>query len=220
MKKRDVAVIGLGIFGKELALKLASLGHNVLAVDLDEKKVEEIKDLVDEAIVADATDIDVLKELQLDRFSIVVLAMTSSFENIVLTLALLRKMSSNSNVKIYVKADTDLQAEVLSKIGADKVILPDKEVAYNVAHQITLPNLHKILNIDDNIDLVEVTVPGAMDGKSLQELDLRRKYNVNVFICKKNGGKADLVTDSSMKLYAGDILVVSGDKDNIMKVFA
>lgn len=217
MKKQDIAVIGLGTFGKELALKLGEMGHNVLAVDIDEKRVNEIKDRVPEAVVADATDIEVLEELRLNNFNIIVLGMSSSFESIVLTLTLLKKLGAK---KVYVKANTDIQSEILLKIGADRVILTDKEAAHDLAIKITLPDIHEVLEIDDKINLVEIKIPQKMDGKSLRELDLRKKYNINAFIYKKADGQANLITDASLKLHEGDILLVAGDKDKIIEAFA
>jgi trk system potassium uptake protein TrkA len=216
MKKQDVAIIGLGTFGEELALKLTEMGHNVLVIDLDEKKINEIKDKVTEAVIADATDIDVLNELKLNTFNLVVLAMSSNFESIILTLTLLKKLGA---VTVYVKANTDIQAEILLKIGADRVILTDKEVAEDLAIKITLPNIHKVLEIDDKINLIEIKIPPSMNNKTLMELDLRKKYNINALIHKKADGKAHLITDASMQLHEGDILLVAGDKNKIMEAF-
>jgi trk system potassium uptake protein TrkA len=217
MKKQDIAVIGLGTFGEELALRLAEMGHNVLAVDIDEKKINEIKDRVTEAVVADATDIEVLEELRINNFNIIVLGMSSSFESIILTLTLLKKLGAG---KVYVKANTDIQLEILLKIGADRVILTDKQAAHDLAVKITLPDIHEILEIDDKINLVEIKIPEKMDGKSLRELDLRKKYNINAFIYKNSDGKANLITDASLKLKEGDMLLVAGDKDKIIEAFA
>jgi len=188
-----------------------------LAVDIDEKRVNEIKDRVPEAVVADATDIEVLEELRLNNFNIIVLGMSSSFESIVLTLTLLKKLGAK---KVYVKANTDIQSEILLKIGADRVILTDKEAAHDLAIKITLPDIHEVLEIDDKINLVEIKIPQKMDGKSLRELDLRKKYNINAFIYKKADGQANLITDASLKLHEGDILLVAGDKDKIIEAFA
>ena len=217
MKKQDVAVIGLGTFGEELALKLSEMGHNVLAVDLDEKKINEIKDKVTEAVVADATDIEVLNELKLNTFSLIVLAMSSNFESIVLTLTLLKKLGTK---KVYVKANTDIQSEILLKIGADRVILTDKEAANDLAIKVSVPNIYEVLEIDDKINLIEIKIPSNMDGKTLRELDLRKKYNINAFIHKKTDGEAHLITDASMQLHEGDILLVAGDKDRIFEAFS
>lgn len=217
MKKQDIAVIGIGTFGEELALKTTEMGHNVLVVDVDEKKINEIKDKVSEAVIADATDIEVLNELKLNNFDLIVLAMSSNFESIVLTLTLLKKLGAE---KVYVKANTDIQSEILLKIGADRVILTDKEAAHDLAIKISLPNIYEILEIDENINLVEIQIPPSMNGKTLRELDLRKKYNINAFIHKNANGKAHLITDASMQLHEGDILLVAGDKDKILEAFS
>jgi trk system potassium uptake protein TrkA len=217
MKKMDIAVIGIGTFGEELALKLVEMGHNVLVIDLNEKKVNEIKDKVAEAVVADATDIEVLNELKLNNFNLIVLGMSSNFENIILTLTLLKKLGAE---KVYVKANTDIQSEILLKIGADRVILTDKEAAHDLAIKISLPNIYEVLEIDEKINLIEIQIPSNMNGKTLRELDLRKKYNINAFIHKNANGKAHLITDASMQLHEGDILLVAGDKTKIIEAFS
>jgi trk system potassium uptake protein TrkA len=100
------------------------------------------------------------------------------------------------------------------------VILTDKQAAHDLAVKITLPDIHEILEIDDKINLVEIKIPQKMDGKSLRELDLRKKYNINAFIYKNSDGKANLITDASLKLKEGDVLLVAGDKDKIIEAFA
>jgi len=211
----DICVIGLGIFGYEIAIKLTELGNNVLALDSKPAKINEIKDLVTEAIIGDATNPDVLKELNIKDFDIVILGMGSKLENLILCLTYLKKLGAK---RIIAKANSLIQAEILEKIGADEIVLPEKEVAEKLANKLSNPDISELLSLDENLKLMEVKVPEKFTGKTLRELDLRKKYNITVLMMKKDG-KVKLMTNPELKFEKGDEIIVAGEIDKIQKAF-
>ncbi len=212
MKKKDIAVIGLGTFGYELAMQLAKNGHHVLVVDKDEKKVNQIKDDVDIAIVADITDPDVLKKIQITTFDSVILSMSSNLESSILSIVHMKKM----NVPYIIgKANTHIQQEILLKIGADEVILPEVSTAIQLAEKITHPNILEEFVVNDDTLLMEVLIPERFQGKTLKELDLRRKYGLNIIMYSR-GGKTEVISSPDFAFEKGDIIFVIG-KESVIK---
>ncbi len=212
----DICVIGLGIFGYEIALKLSELGNNVLAVDYNPNKIEEIKDYVTEAVVGDATNPEVLKELNIKDFDLIILGMGSNLENLILCLTYLKKLTDK---KIIAKANSKIQAEILEKIGADEVILPEKEIAEKLAERISHPNIIELLELDKKFKLIEVKVPLKFVGKTIKELDLRRNYNITALILKRNN-KVSLITDPNLQFEKDDSIVIVGEEKKIKKLFS
>ena len=213
MKKKDVAVIGLGTFGYELALQLAQNGHHVLAIDTDDKKINQIKDEVDVALTADITDTDVLKKVQIDQFNYVILAMSSNLESIILSIVHMKKMKVPY---IIGKANTPIQKEVLLKIGADEVILPEVSTAIRLADKITHPDMIEKFAINENNTLMEVVVPERFQGKTLKDLDLRKKYGLNVIMISRNN-KTEVVSKPDIVFQKGDRIFVIGTEKQIQK---
>jgi trk system potassium uptake protein TrkA len=213
--KKDILVIGLGTFGYALATKLYKAGHHVMAVDADEQLVNRIKDEVTISISADVTNSDVLEEIDPNKFDIIILGRSSNLELAVLTLAQLKNM----NVKyIIAKANSFLQREILFKLGADEVVLAEDEMANRIANRITHPNVKEIFDFSKDISIMKVKVPKKLIGKTLRELDLRKKNNITVFM-RKQGDQTEIVNDPNIKFEADDELFVAGDEANILKVF-
>ncbi|MGA1862945.1 TrkA family potassium uptake protein [Deferribacter thermophilus] len=215
-KAKDVLVIGLGIFGYQVAVKLAKEGLNVLAVDKNTKIINQIKDEVTDAIVADAANEDALKELSVDKFDRVILGLSGNFESLILCITYLKKLGAKY---IIAKANTEIQKDILLKIGADEVILPEKEIAMKLAEKIARPNILDFFELGDETAIATVKVPDRFYEKSLQEIDLRKKYNITAIILIRDG-ETKLIRDASVKLKSGDELVIAGDEDKIKEVFS
>ena len=213
MNKKDIAVIGLGTFGYELALQLAQNGHHVLAIDTNDKKINQIKDEVDVALTADITDIDVLKKIQIDQFDYVVLAMSSNLESIILSIVHMKKMQVPH---IIGKANTPIQKEVLLKIGADEVILPEVSTAIRLADKLTHPSMLEKFAISDKNTLMEVVVPEKFHGKSLKSLDLRKKYGLNIIMLTRDNN-TEVVTNPDIVFQKDDKIFVIGNEQQIKK---
>ncbi len=213
MKKKDIAVIGLGTFGYELAIQLAQNGHHILTIDIDERKINQIKDEVDVALTADITDPDVLKKVQINQFDYVIMAMSSDLASIILSIVQMKKMKVPY---IIGKANTHIQKEVLLKIGADEVILPEISTAIRLADKITHPDMIEKFVINEDNTLVEIVVPKKFHGKTLKELDLRKKYGINVIMISRND-KTEVVTKPDIVFQNGDKIFVIGSEKQIKK---
>ena len=213
--KNDIAVIGLGTFGYELAIQLKKRGHGVLAVDIDMKKVNAIKDKVDVAVQADITDEEVLKKLKLNDFHTIIFGMSSALESIILAVTHMRKMNVNY---IIGKANTRLKEEILKKIGVDEVVLPEISTAIRLAEKIANPNVLEKFKIDEHNSLIEVVLPDKFAGKSLRDLDFRKKYNINVIMYKR-GNDTQMIIDPEIVFEKDDILVIVGKEEQIKKLF-
>lgn len=213
--KKDVAVFGLGFFGYSVAKECFKNGHSVLAVDKNRLLVDQIKDDVTEAVCANVADEDTLKELAIDKFDVIVLGMSSNFESQILTLTLLKRM----NVKYVIcKANTKIQEEILYKIGADQVILPEREIAKKVATRINFEHFFEMLDLDDELKIVNLKANKNLIGKSLKELDLRRKYDLTVLAVKRDDKKLKLMIDPDYLIHENDELIIAGSEENILKL--
>ncbi|MGB9732012.1 MULTISPECIES: potassium channel family protein [Calditerrivibrio] len=215
MKKRDVLVIGLGIFGYELAVELSKKGLNVLAVDKNPNIINKIKDFVSEAIIADASSEETLRELDVTSFDEIILGISSNFEALVLSATIMQKLGVK---KIIAKANSEIQKEVLLKIGVNEVILPEKEVAIRLADKISKPGILDLFHMYDDTTVATVKVPDKFVGRSLKEIDLRNKYDVNAVTIRRNG-VSRIIKNPDIVFEEGDEIVVIGDEDKIKNLF-
>ncbi len=215
MKGSNYAVFGLGAFGSKLAQELSRAGNNVVAVDSDRSRVNEIKDAVEQSIVADCSSPDVIRELDVKKFDAVILGMSSHFEDQVLALTYLKQEGAK---KVYAKAAGDIQGRILSRLGADEIIQPDHDMAVRLSRQLTIDNISDMFDFKGSA-IAEVFVPEAMDGKSLRELDLRNRYNVTVLLFRKPGGSQESIWSPDVKLGKGDQLTVFGSRKSIIELF-
>jgi trk system potassium uptake protein TrkA len=168
----------MGIFGREVATSLAARGYSVLAIDADTEIIESVKDAVAQALVLDTTDEHALLEAKIDQLSIVVNAIgTQHIENSILTTALLRQLEVP---RIIARATNGLHERILRQVGATEVVNPEQDMGRRVAYQIARPGLREVLSLAEDIVVAEVPVPASFVGKTLNELDVRRKYGVNV----------------------------------------
>lgn len=181
----NYAVLGLGSFGSKLALELANAGNRVVVIDRDREQIEAIKDKVTEAIIADVSNPDVIKELDVKKFDTVVIAMSSHFENLILALTLLKQEGAR---KVIVKANTAIQKRILLRLGADEVIQPDQDVAERLSKRLSMNNITDMFEFKGAY-LAEVNIPESMEGKTIRGLDLRNRYNITVLLIKKPGKK-------------------------------
>lgn len=212
---KDFVVIGLGTFGYEVAKQLFIQGHNVMAIDKNAITIHNIQDYVTVAINTDISDTAVIDELELFNYNKIILGLGSNLEALILSIAYLK----NKGAKYIIsKANTELQKQVLLKVGADEVILPEKEVALKLCEKLDNPNFIDKFVLDNDILLMNVRVPAKFNNKTLQELDLRNKYNVTVLI-RKHDGKSIVLNNPKDILYEGDEVFVAGEERNIIKLF-
>ncbi len=215
MKKRDVLVIGLGIFGFEVAVQLSQKGLNVLAVDKNPEIVNRIKDLVSEAVITDASSEESLKEFDVSKYDYIIVGLSSNFEALVLSVTILKKLGAK---RIIAKANSVIQKEILQKIGADEVILPEKEVAIKLSDKIAKPEILDLFHMYDDTTVATVKVPSKFVGKSLKEIDLRNRYDLNAVTIRRNG-VSKIIKNPDIVFEEGDEIVVIGDEEKIKALF-
>ncbi|MDC3416537.1 potassium channel family protein [Aquibacillus salsiterrae] len=210
--KREFAVIGLGRFGGSICRELSSEGMEVLAIDTEEDKVNEFKNIASHAVIADATDEKVLKELGIRNIDHVIVAIGDNIQASILTTLMLKELGIK---KITVKAQNDYHEKVLNKIGADQVVHPERDMGKRIAHSIISNNILDHLELSDEHSIVEVKAGARMSGKTLIDLDIRAQYGCNVVAIKPINKKEINVSPMATEVInKGDILIVIGaDKD-------
>ncbi len=208
---RQVAVVGLGRLGISMVETLDSLGHEVLAID---KKEDVIQDLADDLpnvhlVAADATDEDVVRGLNVEGFdAAAVMIGENHIEAGILATATLKEVGVP---KIVARATNGIHARVLERVGADRVIQPEREIGEQLARTIASPVLLDYVDLGEDEALMEAQVPRAWLDKSLSELDLSQKMGLTVMVLKPKGGPGTLPHGDSV-LHEGDVLVVGGSK--------
>lgn len=214
MAKKQFAVIGLGRFGSSVATYLAKMGYDVLAVDESEERVQDVAHLVTHAVSADSTDEEALRALGIRNFDVVVVAIGQDIQSSILTTLILKDLGVPS---IVVKAQSELHGKVLNKIGADKVIFPERDMGLRVAHHLISPNVLEHIELSPDFSIVEMKIPAVMVDKNLKQLDIRAKYNCNVLAVKRNE-QMDITPSADEPLKAGDVLVIVGRNDQLTRL--
>ncbi|WP_379138658.1 potassium channel family protein [Paenibacillus sp. sgz500958] len=214
MAKKQYAVIGMGRFGSSVAKALSGMGFDVLAIDSDEQRVQEISSVVTHAVSADSTDEEALRALGIRNFDVVVVAIGEDIQSSILTTLILKDMGVPA---ILVKAKSELHGKVLSKIGADKIIYPERDMGMRVAHHLASPNILDYIELSPDYSILDMRVSGPMVGKNLLELNIRAKYGCNVMAIRK-GEEMNISPRAEDRLQDGDILVIVGRKDNLTKL--
>lgn len=180
--KKEFAVIGLGRFGGSICRELSNEGMEVLAIDIQEDKVNEFKNIASHAVIADSTDEQVLKELGIRNIDHVIVGIGDNIQASILTTLMLKELGVK---KITVKAQNDYLEKVLNKIGADQVVHPERDMGRRIAHNIISSNILDHLELSDEYSIVEVKAGQKMKGKSLIDLDIRAQYGCNVVAIKQ-----------------------------------
>jgi trk system potassium uptake protein TrkA len=208
-----VVVIGLGRFGSSLALELARDGYDVLAIDTDERLVNDHADELTRAVVADSTDEDALRQLGVPEFQRAVVAIGDNLEASILTTSLLVDLEIPN---IWAKATSREQGRILRRIGAHHVVLPEQEMGERVAHLVTGRMLDYI-EFEDDYALVKTRAPAEAVGHSLGESQLRGKYNVTVVGIKRPGEGFTYATADTV-VRQGDVLIIAGRTAEVERV--
>lgn len=212
---KEIAVIGMGKFGRSLAKAYSEAGGMVLAIDLDEEKVQEISTEVTYAVKADVTEADVVRTLGLSNVDVAVVAITDNLEASVMATIL----SKEEGVPyVMAKAQNEVHAKVLRKVGADKIIFPEKEMGIRTARMLKMDYLTDIVDLSDNCSIAEAETPKNWVGKSLMEIDARKKYGINV-IGVRNNGNVEVNISPDMPFTEDMQLIVIGENEQIDRVF-
>lgn len=211
MKKNQYVVVGLGRFGSSISKELIKLGHEVLGIDLDEEIVNEMSSELTHTVVADATDEDVLKSLGIRNFDCAVVAIGDDIQSSILTAIVLKDLGVG---QVIAKALSELHGKVLTKLGVDRVVYPERDMGIRVAHQLNMPNLLDYIEISKDYTIVELSVPKRLCGYSIQQLDPRAKYGCSVVAINKQSGIIIAPTAGDV-VNENDVLVIIGTNNQI-----
>jgi trk system potassium uptake protein TrkA len=204
-KEKEFAIIGLGRFGGSLARRLEALGHTILGIDIDARVVKEISDEISEAVILDATDEDTLRQVDITAFSTVVVAVDGNFESNALITSTLKKLGVPHVIS---ESNSDRHREILLRIGADRVILPEEESGYQLADEMSTPGMLETLHLSEDYSLIEIKTPSGLVGKGLETCE---PYEVNVVLILR-GNELIVNPDESSQFLTDDILVLVGEK--------
>ena len=200
-------VIGLGNFGMTLAKELTDIGHDVIGVDSNVHRVEEIKDRISVAYIFDATERVALQALPLDEIDCAVVAIGGSLANSVLATMNVKELGIP---KVVCKAHDDTHRQVLLKLGADQVVIPEQENAGRLARSLSSHNVLEYIELSEDYGIIEVPAPKSWQGKTLRDLNVRARLGVNI-IAIKRGDKIDVSPSANYAIEPKDIMVVLGD---------
>ena len=223
--RQRFVVIGLGRFGQKLSIALAMSGAEVIAIDKDRNEVELIRDQVSHAVRLDSTDEEALKAQGVDKADVAIIGMgQENFEAAILTVVNLRQMGVK---QIYARAESLIAGEVFSKVGATEVIYPEIESAQRWAYKLIAPQIGEKIDFATGYSLARIKAPASFDGRTVMDLQLRQKYNVNLVLIKrgedskaKKSEKGSIINVPmpSTVIYEGDILMVAGSDADLVKL--
>lgn len=212
--KKQYAVFGLGSFGESVAVTLQSLGCEVVAVDNHMERIENIANKVSYAMKADIGDPEVIRSLGTRNLDGVVVAVADDMEASVMATLVSKELGVPY---VLAKAKTELHATVLRKIGADAVIFPEMEMGARIAKNLMSANFADWITLSDDYSIVETLVPKHWIGRSIQELDVRRKYGVNV-VATKMGEEVEVNPDPQKPLEPGTVLILVGRNEELERI--
>lgn len=213
-KKQEFAVIGLGRFGSSLALTLVQRGFSVLGIDRDRDIVQSLSEQITHAVALDSTNEDALREVDIASFDTVVVAIGSNFECNLMTTVALKSLRVK---KVVCKATTHRQRDILLRVGADQVILPEHDAGRRLANVLSGPGVLDQLELAPGYSITELKVPESMVGQTLLETDVRHRFGVTVLVVKRH----DTLTVSPATDYTfehDDLLVVIGNDQDIARL--
>ncbi len=212
---KNVLLIGLGRFGRHMAMDLNRLGHQVMAVDLNEERINDILPYVTNAQIGDSTNEQFIRSLGVNNYDLCIVAIGNNFQSSLETTSLLKELGAQ---KVISRAERDVQAKFLLRNGADNVVYPEKQVAEWAAIRFTADHILDFIEVDDLHAICEVAVPKSWYGKTVGQVDVRRKYNLNIIGIKKNNN-IDMAISSETLLSNDVTLLVLGDYKSLQKCF-
>ena len=212
---KTILLIGLGRFGRHVAEQLNKLDHEVMAVDSDEERVNAVLPLVTNAQIGDSTKEEFLRDLGVDNYDVCIVAIGKDFQSSLETTSLLKELGARFVVS---RAEQDFQEKFLLRNGADEVVYPEKQMAKWTAIRYSADHILDYIKLDDDHSIFEVTVPKSWLGMSIGQIDIRKKYNINI-LATKNQGKMNMIINPDTVLTADKTLLVLGEYKAIQKCF-
>lgn len=212
---KNVLLIGLGRFGKHIAKQLSQMGHEIMAVDINEERVDKILPFVTNAQIGDSTDAEFLKSLGIGNYDLCFVTIGESFQNSLETTSLLKELGAKFVIS---RAERDVQEKFLLRNGADKVVYPEKQVAKWASIRYTDDHILDYMEVDAAHAIFEVEIPDEWIGKTVGGLEIRRKYNINI-LAIKNEEEVSVAISADTVLRSDSTLLVLGDYRAIRKCF-
>ncbi len=212
---KSILLIGLSNFGRLVAKQLSDLGHEVLAIDRDEERVNAVLPYVTDAQIGDSTNEVFLESLGINNFDVCIVAIGNDFQSSLETTSLLKELGGKLVVS---RADREVQAKFLLRNGADEVINPEKQIAEWAAIRYSSDHILDYIRLDEGHAIFEVTVPKDWIGKSVGQIDIRKKYGINILAVKNNGDMNLSVTPETV-LNEHKTMLVLGDRKALQKCF-
>lgn len=215
MKKRTFVVIGLDRFGSNLAINLQKMGNEVIGIDANEERVHRIADDITHAAIGDPTDENVLRTLGVRNADVAIVALTDDIQSGVLVTLMLKELGMNN---VIAECTSDIHGRILTKVGADKVIYPEKDMGERLAKSLNNSDIMDYIDLSDEYSIMEIRVPKTWAGKSLLELNVRTNHGITVIAIRGSDGSISISPDPKMPLVAENALVVIGPDRNIEQV--
>lgn len=212
---KQFIIIGLGRFGGSIARTLAEMGHEILAIDQNEDRVQEFANIVTQVVQADATDEKLLLDLGARNFDNAVVSIGDDIQASILTTLILKEIGVPH---VTVKAISELHQKVLEKIGADKVIHPERDMGIRVARHLISENILDHIELSSEYSLAEVVATEAVTGKNLAALDVRARFGCNVIAIRSSrGDKMNIAPDANEEIQPGDVFIVIGRNEDVQR---
>lgn len=212
---KSILVIGLGRFGRHLAEKLYQLGHHTMAVDCDENRVNDVLEYVTSAQIADSSNKSFLETLGVENYDVCFVTISHDFQSSLITTNYLKELGAKF---VVARAERDVQKDLLLRNGADEVIYPEEQVANWSAIKYSSNHVLDYIELDADNSIFEVAVPEAWLGKSVGQIDIRRKFKISILAVKLNGKMNSFVTPETV--FTSDMtLFVLGEYKSLQKCF-
>ena len=212
---KSILLIGLGRFGRHIAMKLYDMGHEILAIDIDEERVSSALSFVTNAQIGDSTNEDFLSSLGIRNFDVCIVTIGDSFQNSLETASLLKEYGAR---KVIARAATGVQEKFLLRNGADEVVYPEKQLATWTAIRCASDHVLDYIELDHDYAIFELDIPENWVGKTVVQLDIRKKYGINILGIKEKG-KWDMSVSADTILDAEKSILVLGHEKEIQQYF-
>lgn len=212
---KSILLIGLGRFGRHIAKKLNELNHQVMAIDKCENRVDEVLPYVTNAQIGDSTNEEFLRGLGISNYDVCIVTIGNDFQGSLETTSLLKELGAKFVVS---RAERDVQEKFLLRNGADEVVYPEKQIASWTAIRYSADHILDFIELDDDFAIFEVTTPENWVGKTIGQIEIRKKFGINIMAVKAHG-KLNLTIHSDTVLEKGETLIVLGEHKDIKKCF-
>ena len=212
---KNILLVGAGRFGRHIAMQLSQLEHQIMTVDANEERINDVLPVTTNALIGDSTNAEFLRSLGIGNFDVCIVTISSNFQNSLETTSLLKELGAKCVVS---RAERDVQAKFLLRNGADHVIYPEKQMAKWAAIRYTSNHIFDYIEIDQQHAIFEVEVPEGWIGKSVGELDIRRKFGINI-LGIKHAGKTDVSIMPDTILSSDVSILVLGEYKMLQKCF-